>query len=154
MEQLYESWVAAFSESAGSRPALVVPDPARAAPGGYRFFTTGSALLRFADGLNGFSSSWPEGLGGESADLVSALFGILRHWLDASGDQCAIQAEIDEHMKKLARGGFVVGARERFLLLAGGTDARPLSWRIVDIKIQAAVQAPLSSAGTPPGLAR
>jgi hypothetical protein len=46
---------------------------------------------------------------------------------------------LDECIKKLAKGGFVVGARERFFLLTGGADAKPLSWRIVDIKIQAAV---------------
>jgi hypothetical protein len=133
------------SESSGFSPVLLVPDPAQPAPGMFRLFTTGSSLLRFADSLNGFSSSRPEGLAEEHADLISGLFGILRDWMNTSGNQNSAQAEpdvswaLDECIKKLAKGGFVVRARERFFLLTGGTDAKPLSWRIVDIKIQAAV---------------
>lgn len=133
-----------LTESLGLSPVLLVPDPVRAAPGPFRLFTTGSALLRFAGGLNGFRSIWPERPGDEHADLVSAFFGVLRDWV-ASADHNSIQAEpgisrtLDKHIKELAMSGFVVGARERFLLLAGGMDAKPESWRIVDIKIQPAV---------------
>jgi hypothetical protein len=132
-----------LTESSGVSPVLLVPDPLRAAPGPFRLFTTGSALLRFAGGLNGFRSIQPERLGGQHADLVSAFFGVLRDWI-ASADHNSIQAELglsrtlDKHIKELAMSGFVVGARERFLFLAGGIDAKPESWRIVDIKIQPA----------------
>ena len=149
------------TESSGFSSVLVVPDPARAAAGPFRLFTTGSALLRFAGGLNGFRSIWPERLGDEHADLVSAFFGVLRDWI-ASGDHNSIHAEpgvsrtLDKHIKALVISGFVVGARERFLLLAGGTgrtgrtgrtggiggiEAKPESWRIVDIKVQPTVLA-------------
>jgi hypothetical protein len=47
---------------------------------------------------------------------------------------------LDEVIKELAMAGFVVGARERFLLLTGGRDAKPEPWRIVDIKVQPAVR--------------
>jgi hypothetical protein len=154
-------------------PALLVLDPTRAASRIFRLFTTASALLRFADGLNGFCWNWPEGLSEEHSDLISALFGILGDWMNASGGQDSIQAgpeiswTLDEHIKQLAKGGFVIGARERFFLLGGGTDAKELSWRIVDIKVQPAAlvrvavaaangcsgqRAPLPSAGMlPPG---
>jgi len=137
-----------LTELPGFSPVLLVPDPDRPAPGPFRLFTTGSALLRFAGGLNGFRSIWPERLGDEHADLVSAFFGVLRDWI-ASADHNSIQAEpgvsrtLDKHIKELVMSGFLVGARERFLLLAGGiaggVDAMPESWRIVDIKIQPAV---------------
>lgn len=123
-------------------PAVLVPDPARAGPGVFRLFATGSALLRFADGLNGFCSSWPEGLGEKHAELICALFSTLRDWMNASGGRDSIQAgpdisrTVDEYIEQLAKGGFVVGARERFFLLTGGADATPLSWRIVDITVQ------------------
>jgi anti-anti-sigma factor len=147
MEQIYERWVTAFSESSGFSPGLLVTDPARAVPGVFRLFATGSALLRFAGGLNGFSSGWPDGLGPggpdrERADLISAFFGILRDWIAASGNQGSIQAEpdvsraLDERITELAKAGFIVAARERFLLLTGGVDAKTLSWRIVDIRVQ------------------
>jgi hypothetical protein len=153
-------------------PALLVPDPTRAAHGVFRIFTTGSALLHFADGLNGFCWSWPEGPREEHSDLISALFGILRDWMNASGDQASLQAgpdisqTLDEHMKQLVKSGFVVGARERFFVLTRGTEATPLSWRIVDINVQRAALvraavaagngcsgqgAPLPSAGMLPG---
>ena len=139
-----------LTESSGFSPVLLVPDPDRAAPGPFRLFTTGSALLRFAGGLNGFRSIWPERLGDEHADLVSAFFGVLRDWI-AAGDHTSIQAEpgvsrtLDKHIKELVMSGFVVGARERFLLLAGGVaggiEAKPETWRVVDIKVQPTVLA-------------
>jgi hypothetical protein len=46
---------------------------------------------------------------------------------------------LDEKMKELALAGFAIGARERFLLLTGGSDVKPEPWRIVDVKVQSAV---------------
>jgi anti-anti-sigma factor len=129
----------------GYHPALLVPDPARPAPGVFRTFATASALLRFADGLNGFCSSRPDGLDGEHNDLISAFFDDLRNWIDVSGERDSISAEsdvsraLDGHMKDLARVGFTVEARERFLRVVGGIDAERLSWRIADIKVQLAI---------------
>jgi len=143
-----------LTELPGFSPVLLVPDPVRAAPGPFRLFTSGSALLRFADGLNGFRSIWPERLGDEHADLVAAFFGVLQDWI-ASADHNSIQAgpgvsqTLDRHIKELIMSGFVVGARERFLLLVGGIDAKPESWRIVDIKIQPAVLVRIVDAADP-----
>jgi len=136
------SWVTAVRESAGFVPVLLLPDPARTASGGFRLFATGSALLRFAHGLNGLCSSCPEGLGEEPAGLISAFFGTLRAWVTTADRQHSSQADLEvsralgEHMTELARIGFVVGARDRFLLLTGGSEAKPLSWRIVDVTVQ------------------
>lgn len=145
MDRIYQKWITAVSESSGRSPVLLVPDPDRAAPGMFRLFSTGPALVRFAEGLNGFCSSRPEGLSGEHADLISNFFGILQGWIANSGDQSSVQAEpdvswaLDRQMNELAKDGFAVGARERFLLLTGGMDAKPLPWRIVDIKVLPAV---------------
>jgi len=134
------------SESSGLSPVLLVPDPVRATPSSFRLFATGSALLRFASGLNGFRSIWPERLDEEHADRISAFFGVLRDWIAAPSDRSSIKAEpdlsraLDERIKELAMAGFVVSARERFLLLTGGRDAKPEPWRIVDIKVQPAIQ--------------
>jgi hypothetical protein len=101
LEQIYERWVSAFGEYSGFSPALVVPDPARAAPEVFMLFRTESALLRVVDGSNGFCSSWPEGPGEEHADLIS----ILRDWMNTSDGQSSVQAEsgtsraLDEHIK-------------------------------------------------------
>jgi hypothetical protein len=89
--------------------------------------------LRFACGSNGFRSIGPERHGVEYADLISAFLGVLREWITNSGDQNSIQAEadvsraLDVRMKELATAGFTVAARERFLLLTGGSDAKPES---------------------------
>jgi hypothetical protein len=133
-------------------PVLLVPDPVRPAPSMFRLFTSGSALLLFAAGSNGFRSIWPYRLGGEHADRISAFFDVLRDWITNSDDQNSIQAEpdvscaLDERLKELATVGFVVGARERFLLLIGGNEAKPESWRIVDIKVQPAVRVRIANA--------
>jgi hypothetical protein len=137
-------WATAVSESAGLSPVLLIPDPAQTAPGEFRLFATGSALLRFAGGLNGLCSSCPVGLDEEHADVISAFFGILRAWVTAADRQHSIQAELDvsralsAQITELARAGFVVGARDRFVLLTGGIEAKPLSWRIVDVTVQPA----------------
>jgi len=112
----------------------------------FRVFTTGPALLRFVRGSNGFRSIRPDRPAAEYADRISAFFDVLRDWITNSGDQNSIQAEpdvsraLDERLNELTAAGFVVGARDRFLLLTGGNDAGPEFWRIVDIKVQAAVQ--------------
>lgn len=144
IRQIYEDWATAVSASPDSCPALLVPDPVRPVPGIFRLFTAGPALSSFMDGLNGFCSSWPERLGDAHRDLISAFFDDLRGWIAASGYWNSVSAgpdvsrALDEHIKALAKAGFVVGARERFLLLTGGIDAEPLSWRIIDIKVQLA----------------
>lgn len=143
--------------SSGPNPVFLVPDPIRAAPSSFRVFTTGPALLRYADGSNGFRSIWPERPGEEHADHISAFFDVLRFWITASGSQTSIQAEpdvsrvLDERIEELAKAGFVVAARERFLLLTGG-NAKPNPWRIIDIKVQRAVVLP--PAGSLPGWER
>lgn len=134
---------AAAGGSWGVRPVVFVPDPDRPACQSFRLFTAGSALLRFVDGSNAFCSFWPDQLSGGQRDRVSAFFGDLRECINTSSDQDSAQARgdisqtVDGHLHSLAGVGLAVGARERFLILTGGRDARPLPWRVTDIKVQA-----------------
>lgn len=130
--------------AAAGTPVLVIPDPHRPTPGMFRFFANGPALVRFADGVSGFCLSRPDGLCGERHDLVSAFFGDLSDWIGARNNGDAVQARrdiyqvLDEEMRDLAQAGLVVAARERFVLLTGGIDPAPLSWRIIDIDVRPA----------------
>jgi hypothetical protein len=128
--------------SPGFSPVMLIPDPARPAPGPFRLFSTGCALLCFLQDAAGFCLSSPDGLSDEHKWLVSTFFDDLRDWISTSGDLKSIQAgqcvsvALSEQIKGLAEAGFAIGARERFLLLTGGADAEPSSWRITDIEIR------------------
>jgi hypothetical protein len=103
--------------------------------------------LRFIDGSNAFCSSWPDQLSGRQRDRVSTFFGDLRDWINTSGDRNSAQARrdisraVDGHLQSLAEAGLAVAAQERFLILTGGRDARPLPWRVIDITVEAAMPA-------------
>jgi hypothetical protein len=128
--------------SPGFGPVLLIPDGARPMPGPFRPFFTGYALLRFLEDAAGFCLSSPDGLSEEHKCLVSALFDDLGDWINASRDLKSIHAgrrvalALTEQIKDLARAGLALVARERFLLLTGGVDPEPLSWRIIYIEIQ------------------
>jgi hypothetical protein len=136
-------WEFGFTRlSPGFSPALVIPDPARPTPGPFRHFWTGPALLCFLEASAGFCPNSPDGLSDEHECLVSTFFGDLRDWINTTGFLKSIQAgrcvalALNEQIKELTGAGFAVAARERFLLLTGGVNAEPLSWRIIDIEIR------------------
>jgi|SRR5215469_1276772 len=143
-DQECEEWAVDFRRRLGFSPVLLVPDPVRAARGGFALFSTGPDLLRFAAGLNGFCPRWPDGLSDEHRDLISAFFKELGAWTDSGGGRNSSQAGRDaaavlgEHMAELAEADFVVGARERYFILTGGRGTEPLSWRILDVEVRPA----------------
>lgn len=130
--------------SPGFSPVLLIPDPARPAPGPFRPFSSGPALLWFLNDAAGFCLDSAEGLSDEHKCLTSAFSDDLRDWINTSSELKSIHAgrcvslALSKHIKDLARAGLAVGARERFLLLTGGVDvdAQPMAWRIIDIEIR------------------
>ena len=78
--------------SAGCSPVMLIPDPARPAPGPFRLFSTGRALLCFLQDAAGFSLSSPDGLSDEHEWLVSTFFDDLGDWIRTSGDLKSVQA--------------------------------------------------------------
>jgi len=114
--------------------------------------TTGTALWRFVEGSSGFYANSPDGLSDEHAELIDALFDSLRDWGDVSGDLDSFQAKRDASryfdgiIRDLAEAGFLVGARDRFLLLKGGIDAEPWPWRTFDIEVHPMAEAQLVDA--------
>jgi hypothetical protein len=61
--------------------------------------------------------------------------------MDCSGDfsfteQRHACRSLNENIEELAKAGFVVGVRERRLLLTGGVSQEPQPWRAVDIEVQ------------------
>jgi len=132
-------------EYPGSGLVLLVPDPIRAAPSPLPLFTTGSALLRFAR-LEWLPVDLARAAWRRICRSYFCFFDVLRDWITTSGDGNSIQAEpdlsraLDGTIKELAAVGFAAAASERFLVLTGGRYAKPKRWRIVDIKVQPAVQ--------------
>ena len=43
---------------------------------------------------------------------------------------------LNENILDLAAAGFIIGARERHLLLTGGVSQQPQQWRVVEIEVQ------------------
>jgi len=148
----YTGRAAAVSGPGAVGPVVFVPDPARSVCRSFRLFTAGPALLSFVDGSNALCSFWPDQLSDGQRDRVSAFFDDLGEWIKASGDQNPAQARpdisraVDEHVRRLVRAGLAIGARERFLILTGGTDPHPLPWRVTDIKVQAAIPVQIAHA--------
>src|SRR5215469_6840914 len=120
-------------------PIRLIPDPARPPKKMLTVITSGTALWRFVKGAYSFFPSSPDGLSDEHEDLIAAFFDNLRDWMDISGDLDSYSDELnarrslDGNIEELAKAGFVVGARERFLLLTGGVNEAPSSWRAFDI---------------------
>ena len=102
--------------------------------------TNGTELWRFVRGAYSFFPKSSYGLSDENEELIAAFFDNLRDWMDA-GDLDSYREELharralDESIEELTKAGFVVGARERFLLLTGGVDKAPSPWRAFDIEV-------------------
>lgn len=45
---------------------------------------------------------------------------------------------MERHIMELAKAGFLLGARRRYLLLTDDSDLAPTPWRSIDIEIQPA----------------
>jgi hypothetical protein len=141
LKRAHEEWVATLGEPTGPGPIRLVPDPTRPLRKTLTIITTGSALWRFVEGSHGFYANSPDGLSDEQADLIDGFFEGLRDWGDIAGEIDSFRAKrdacryFDGYIKDLAEAGFIVGARERSLLLTGGIDAQPSPWRAYDIEV-------------------
>jgi hypothetical protein len=105
-------------------------------------------LWYFVDGSEAFYPTWPGGLGDENEDMIASFCDDLRDWLDVAGGPLELfrakrdaSRALGEHIKRLAEAGFLIGARERFCLLVGGTAPEPSTRRVIDIEIQPAAVA-------------
>jgi hypothetical protein len=102
--------------------------------------TNGAELWRFVKGSYSFFPKSSYGLSDEHEELIAAFFDNLRDWLDA-GDLYSYREELharralDESIEELTMAGFVVGAREGFLLLTDGVNSAPSPWCAFDIEV-------------------
>jgi hypothetical protein len=135
----HEAWIATLGE--GSGPVRLVPDPTRPAASRLRVYMTGSSLWNFVRDSHQTRSSWPEGLSEEHEDLIAGFLEAVNDWRDVdtlNGSQMVgrdAARNLSGYIRDLTEAGFLIGARERFCLLTGGTQ-EPSSWRIIDIQIQ------------------
>jgi hypothetical protein len=142
IKRQHEKWVASLGETINPGPVRLIPDPTRPPKKMLTLITTGTALWRFVNGSHSFFPSWPDGLSDEYEDLIAGFFDSLRDWMDIAGDLDSYRDELharrslDESIEELAKAGFLVGARERFLLLTGGVNSEPAPWRAFDIEVQ------------------
>ena len=140
IKRQHEEWVA--SRDADPGPVRLIPDPTRPPKKMLTLITNGTALWHFVKGAYSSFTSSPDGLSDEDEDLIAGFFDNLRDWMDISGDFDSYRDELharralDENIEELAKAGFVVGARERFLLLTGGVNSAPSPWRAFEIQVQ------------------
>jgi hypothetical protein len=142
MKRQHEEWVASLGETTDPGPVRLIQDSTQPPKKMLTLITSGTMLWSFIKGSYSFYPSWPDGLSGTHEDLIASFFDQLRDWMDVSGDLDSYRHELDarrsldENIEELAKDGLVVGARERFLLLTGGVDEQPSSWRSFDIEVQ------------------
>jgi hypothetical protein len=142
IKRQHEEWVASLGEITDPGPVRLIPDPARPPKRILTLVTSGTALWPFVRGAHSSYPSWPDGLSDEQEELIAAFFDNLTDWMDISGhldsyrDELQVRRSLDENIQELANAGFIVGARKKFLLLTGGVDKTPSSWRAFDIEVQ------------------
>jgi hypothetical protein len=141
IKRKHEEWIATLGETTNPGPVRLIPDPARPQKKMLKLVISGAALWHFVDGAHAFYPCWPDGLSDEHEDLIAALFDNVRDWIDISGElsfseKRNARRSLNENIEELAGAGFVVGARDRFLLLTGGVNQEPWPWRAVDIEVQ------------------
>jgi HNH endonuclease len=156
LKQKHESWISSQGGSADVGPVRLIPDPFRPTSKFLRLFVFGTALRHFFEGAYSFYPSFPDGLSAEHEHLIDSFLDDLRDGMDVSGELDSYQERrnvcrvMDDHIKRLAEAGFVVGAREKFLLLTGGADSPPSSWRSIEIEVQPFSDTQLVDAGGKP----
>jgi hypothetical protein len=149
----HEEWTATLGETADRDPGPVrlIPDPSRPLKKLLKLIVSGTELWEFVDGALSFFPAYPDVLSDEHDDLISAFFDTIRDWIDISDDLSfsekrkagrSLNTTIDE----LAEAGFVVGVRDRPLLLTGGVSDVPSPWRAVDIQIHSFSEMQLAGA--------
>jgi hypothetical protein len=142
IKRQHEEWAASLGETTNSGPVRLIPDPTRPIKKMLKLVISGTGFWHFVDGAYAFYPTWPSGLSDEDEDLIVAFFDNLRDWIDISGDLHTLSAKRDacrslnENIESLAEAGFVVGARDRYLLLTGGISEEPWPWRAVDVEVQ------------------
>jgi hypothetical protein len=142
IKRQHDEWVASLGEATDPGPLRLIPDPTRPPKKMLTLIKSGTALWPFVRGADSSSISSPDGLSDEHEDLIAAFFDNLSDWMDVSGDLDSYRDELnarrslDENIRELINAGFVIGAREKFLLLTGGVDKAPSPWRAFDLEVQ------------------
>jgi hypothetical protein len=140
IKRQHEEWVASLGETTDPGPVRLIPDPTRPSKKMLTLVTNGTELWRFVRGSHSFFPKSSYGLSDENEELLAAFFDNLRDWMDAGDldsyrDELHARRALDENIEELTKAGFVVGARERFLLLTGGVNSAPSPWRAFDIEV-------------------
>lgn len=140
----HQAWAAKLGTDTGPGPMRLVPDPAHEIPKMLKLFTNGTAFWHYFAPAKSFCPVWPEGLSDDHEDMIASFFQNLEDWMDVSGMESSYSMHRDaskamaNHIKELAESGFFLGARRRYMLLTGGTDAPLTSWVVMDVEIQPA----------------
>jgi hypothetical protein len=126
-------------EAARSGPVRLIVDPTKPTPKVLTACFSGDVLWSHLSGSYSFYPSWPDDLDDAQGQAVATLLDYLRDWLDVASEMSYTEAhgaakEVGEHIRELLGLGIVIGVRRRHLLLAGGVDAEPSSWRSFDIQ--------------------
>ena len=141
IKRQHEEWITSLGENTDLGPVRLIPDPARPAKKTLKLIISGSDLWHFVDGACALYPRWPSGLSDEHEDLIAALFDNMQDWNDISSDlsfreKRNASRSLNENILELAAAGFIIGAREKHLLLTGGVSRQPQQWRVVEIEIQ------------------
>jgi 5-methylcytosine-specific restriction endonuclease McrA len=141
IKRQHEEWVASLGETANPDSVRLIPDPARPPKEMLKLIISGTELWHFVNGACSCNPAWPTGLSDENEDLIATFFDNVGDWNNCSGDLSFTEQRhacrsLNENIEELAKAGFVIWARERFLLLTGGVNREPWPWRAVDIVVR------------------
>ncbi len=142
IKRQHEEWAASLGETNYPGPVRLIPDPARPPKKLLKLMMNGTELWNFLDGSYALNAIRPSGLSEENEELLDAFFDTVRDWMDLSGDLDSFSEKrnacrsLDGNIEALAKAGFVVGVRERPLLLTGGISKEPWRYPTVDIEVQ------------------
>lgn len=138
----HEEWVASrLGETTNPGLVRLIPDPARPPKKTLKLVISGTELWHFINGGDICYPTWPGGLSDEHEDLIAAFLDNVQDWVDCPGalsfsEQRHACRSLNENIEDLAKAGFVVGVRERRLLLTGDINKEPSPWRAFDIEVQ------------------
>jgi hypothetical protein len=138
----HEAWIAKLGEKPRRGRTRLALDPAHPLPNRLKLYTSGTAFWHDFQGSLSFHPRWPEGLSDEHEDLIAAFLQDIKDWMDIGDDSYTAAREASKamqaHIDELAKAGFLLGARRRYLLLSDDSDVPPDSWRDMEIEIQPA----------------